>query len=452
MINLDKNVSNILKEAVNKKELTPREAIIFPIELGCLAFNLFGSDEVTLDIELVSKWLRVCSEQKGMYQENSNETEGKELSAKSLVSHAVQFGFLIYENEAIHFKDNILQDYFCAIYCSQQFLDSFILANTRRHIWKIWAEVDPSLPDKLIQYLKDNQDNATRWDASDALYAIANQRVRNLLIEALEDSTSNIRSQAAEDLGRLNEVKALSQLIKALSDPDPKVRASSATALGEIADKQAVKPLISCLNDKNSDVRQEATYALGYIGDPLAVEPIIQLLKDPQIEDSAAIALGYLKDKRAVEPLIDALEDDSEELQFWAANALGKIGDKKAVDSLAKALSISDNERLVSVMAWALGKLGDSRAFEFLIKDLQSGSTTSNPQEVEKAWKAAEALGALKDKRAVPYLLAALNHNSFFLRINIAEALGKIKDHRSKEALIKLLQDKDNDVRASAVK
>ena len=60
----------------------------------------------------------------------------------------------------------------------------------------------------------------------------------------------------------------------------PDVRSEAADALGEINDSRGVDPLILSLKDEDPSVRWNAARALGNIGDPRAVDPLI-LLYDP---------------------------------------------------------------------------------------------------------------------------------------------------------------------------
>ncbi|MBM3235960.1 tetratricopeptide repeat protein [Candidatus Poribacteria bacterium] len=67
-------------------------------------------------------------------------------------------------------------------------------------------------------------------------------------------------------------------------------------------------------------------------------------------------------------------------------------------------------------------------------------------------WKAAEALGNMKDETAVPALIEALSDEVDSVREFAAKALGEIGDNQSMEPLIDALEDKSNFVRMEAVK
>jgi len=77
---------------------------------------------------------------------------------------------------------------------------------------------------------------------------------------------------------------------------------------------------------------------------------------------------------------------------------------------------------------------------EKLIEQLKSESGTTR-------LIAAEQLGLLKDKRAVPELIRALKDENKIMRCYVAEALGEIGDVSAVPMLIGALKDKNGDVR-----
>src|SRR5690349_4532200 len=77
-----------------------------------------------------------------------------------------------------------------------------------------------------------------------------------------------------------------------------------------------------------------------------------------------------------------------------------------------------------------------------LLTDLKS-------PEPEKRRAAADELGALRNREAVPLLIAALADKEAVVREATAFALGQITDPRAVAPLTKALIDKDAEVRAS---
>ena len=99
--------------------------------------------------------------------------------------------------------------------------------------------------------------------------------------------------------------------------------------------------------------------------------------------------------------------------------------------------------------AEALGKLGDKRAVPALINALNDDNTTVQ-------WVAAEALGKLGDKRGIPVLINAVKNNEGVPRLDpvdeslivwsAATALAALGNKRTVPTLMELLGDDNQDI------
>ena len=63
----------------------------------------------------------------------------------------------------------------------------------------------------------------------------------------------------------------------------------------KIGDRRVVNPLIQALNDSDSDVRGMAAYTLGVIGDARATYPLIDLASNDENEQVRKIATSALE-------------------------------------------------------------------------------------------------------------------------------------------------------------
>ncbi|MFC1742790.1 sodium-dependent transporter [Candidatus Riflebacteria bacterium] len=177
------------------------------------------------------------------------------------------------------------------------------------------------------------------------------------------------RVAAANALGNIKDSRAVKPLIQAMKSKDEKVRKVSEEALCKIINTATVAHLLTALKDNDRNVRYVAARILGEIKDARTIEPLIAALKDKEkiVRIEAIKALGNLKEPRAGEHLIKALKD--EQVQLHAKEALVKIG-KPAVQPLITALM--DKNRMVKrLAAEALGKIKDARAVDSLIKVLK---------------------------------------------------------------------------------
>jgi HEAT repeat protein len=244
------------------------------------------------------------------------------------------------------------------------------------------------------------------------------QELINKLIVDLKDENPNIRSDAAEQLGKTGNSHAVVPLTTVLeTDNVWSVRKWAAWALGEINDRRAFDPLIRALQHMDWIIRVKAAEVLGKIGDSSAVEPLISALQDENsyVYSQVTWALGEICDDRAVIPMIEALRKEIPAVRINAAIALGKIGNTTAAEHLAAAMK---NDRVWSVRkwsAWALGEIRDERSVEPLIQALKD----DNYYVRVYAELSLEKIG----RPAVPSLLDALNDQNLSVRNRAAWSL-----------------------------
>ena len=160
--------------------------------------------------------------------------------------------------------------------------------------------------------------------------------------------------------------------------------------------------------------------------------------------------IDRMEKTRDVEGLINALKFKDCNIRKEAAIALKDIGDAEALFPLIDVLEYKEWHEDYAVMssvretaAEALGILRDRRAVEPLIKAL-------NDKDEEVRWKAAWALGNIGDIQAVEPLIYLLHDKRWTVRRFAASALGKIGDGRAVESLIESLSDEEWHVRKYA--
>ena len=220
------------------------------------------------------------------------------------------------------------------------------------------------------------------------------------------------------------------------------------------------------LRSSNAETRKYAVRNLGESGNAKAVSPLIAALNDaePLVSSEALKALrnllGTIVDVQATEALVAALKVSDFWVQSSATDLLVKIG-VDAVEPLIAAL-IDDNPDFRNHAAQALGKIRDTRAVEPLIALLE---------DKNMGYFVEMALGDIGDKRAVEPLIAKLKRQNygdphtfdelakiggprvieFLVRECAANALTKVDDKQAVvESLITALKDNSESVRAHA--
>lgn len=224
-----------------------------------------------------------------------------------------------------------------------------------------------------------------------------------------------------------------------------------------------VAPLLDYLQDGDSDVRNAAVSGLGYTHAPGAVKPLLALLqeKDDSLAGAAIKALMELRDPRAVEPLLAIIQaGDHNRLSIYAIEAMEVFKDRRAVEPLLAILTAPDEDPAKNAAIYALGEIGDPRAAPVLLELLAQLPNNSN--------SLVEALGNIGDQHAADLLLALLqreighldgtpdyalpvkqsptaNQTTSISSTTLIEALGKLRDPRAVPMLVAALQRFDQD-------
>jgi HEAT repeat protein len=239
-----------------------------------------------------------------------------------------------------------------------------------------------------------------------------------------------------------------------------RAKAAAAVALMGADGKGAIIALVDCWswaparpsNDRLaltrwaadiSLMRSAADRALAAIGAP-AVEPLVFLsrLDDESIRKRVGPVLSNVRDPAAVDYLIPVLEWAAPAIQEAAATALGRIGDPRATDALGRALE-GGEQQLSRSAAVALREIGGEAGLTALMNGLRS----ANPD----VRKAAGELARVSDPLMAPVLLEALEDDHDAVVIHAAEALGGLKDDRALDALASLLPTRSAAVHTAAL-
>jgi len=250
-------------------------------------------------------------------------------------------------------------------------------------------------------------------------------------------------------MSHTDEDQGIADLIDALNNRTWKTRRQASDTLIKLG-KPAVLPLMAAIRQSAFTVftLPEAIRALGGIGDGQAVDLLIEELESRNVHavQEAIEGLGHIGSPQAIPPLIDVLRhdwDDTETITAWqkATTALAAIGEPALPALLTALLDEDDNVR--QGVAEALGKLRDPRAVDPLINALQ------DEQSIVRAY-AADALAELGDERAIEPLVALLTDEDWYVRARTLFALGQLGGPLVFAPLVSALEDQDSRVRSAA--
>ncbi|MBN2188791.1 MAG: HEAT repeat domain-containing protein [Chitinispirillaceae bacterium] len=261
-----------------------------------------------------------------------------------------------------------------------------------------------------------------------------------------------IRKSAAYALGRLKDRRAVPPLIGLLADKNPHLRTRAVEALGEIGSNEAYGPVMSLAADGSGFVRQKVMESLGKLANSDCLHLLENALNDPdaKVSEAAAQAMGELGVPAAVPLLRKYLCDAGPRSRGAAVAALGRILCPEAAQAVCESLGDAD----ASVQWRALcripffvekGFLEDRRGF--IMEKLLSFAESGNPS-LKRA--GIIAMGALKDRGAIPALIRALEDANDLIRWSAALSLGKLADKEPVPCLLRRLKDSDDIVRSAA--
>jgi len=167
---------------------------------------------------------------------------------------------------------------------------------------------------------------------------------------------------------------------------------------------------ISMNGDRKEDQKSSAT----------GVQSSVQTLQthpDAVSRRHAAIALGKIHDDSAILALVRALHDPAKDVRAAAAAGLASVG-RPAIGALTEALA-DGNWTARYRAAEALGSIRDERSITALIHALED-------ERDHVRYIAAKGLGRLGDRRAAGSLSAALADGNEFVRRAAKEALASL--------------------------
>jgi HEAT repeat protein len=265
------------------------------------------------------------------------------------------------------------------------------------------------------------------------------------------------------------DIEKLSLLVKDKKRSD-KARIKTASLLVRSEDEKALLPLFEVIKNPGERVILRVAIASELVRSPQKAkvvaffkERIEDLKEAPEVRAAAAEGLGQLKMPESRDVLVRTSSDKDPKVRLAARVALLGLGgegiDRTSI--LIKILQDVDQPGSARVSAAEqLGELKDERALPALIQALQEKSSEpappGNPSDFFASRTAlrrnvpvaaARALGRLGDSKAIHPLLSIAQTPHTELRITVFEALAKLRASEAVPAARKALSDTEQRVR-----
>ena len=257
------------------------------------------------------------------------------------------------------------------------------------------------------------------------------------LIELLARGSIDDQRDAAKQLGRLADARAIAPLVSSLQTADWKVGKLALRSLKSIDTEDSREELLKALEYEDARVRHEIVLWLEQLMDSDPRERLAQCLDDPEprVRKAAVSALANLGKRKAKKPLAQALGHALADVRSNAALALGQFGDARAGEELKHILlDPASADRLQA--ARLLVQLDPTSAVEPMLAVASDPETSAGLRR-----HLAKSLDELDDARIADFFAASLGDTDKQLRQIAALALGR-RGHRSAvEGLIDLISD-----------
>ena len=270
-------------------------------------------------------------------------------------------------------------------------------------VYRVWIDE----PEKEFTFTVDSEPLIINFDRGNFLIKQVkfDRSDGELAYQLLHDTDAMGRVSAANELKSKRSDAATAALTEAaIKDRFWGVRAEAVKALAGFKNERVRAALIEAARDKDSRVRREALKALAGLKEASLADLYIRVMNTDQsyfAVAEAAKALGQSQSPQAFEALMNALKQDSwqETIRSGVIEGLVVLKDPRASDLVFKYAAPGNQESLRVAAFRALGNIGkgNDRALTILTAALKE-------QSLEIVINAAQALGALKDKRAIPAL------------------------------------------------
>lgn len=214
---------------------------------------------------------------------------------------------------------------------------------------------------------------------------------------------------------------------------------------------QTAMPAGEALRSPDAKVRLEAVRQLAKAGDASVIPTIASMVNDPseKVRREVVLTLASMRTSSVLDPLITATRDQDPKIRILAIESLAGYysGDMPSTGfsafwqrawRKAKGRFVEENVRIDP------GVAVESKVITALVAVLNDTSA------LEPSRKAADALGILVAKPAVPDLIKAAYSSDPDLAVEALNALAKIHDFSAGLQLINLLDSESKDVKRQA--
>ena len=216
--------------------------------------------------------------------------------------------------------------------------------------------------------------------------------------------------------------------------------------LAESGKVDIARTIVWLLRSRDIDVKRIAADLAKRVGDPDGTlwPQLLRYLRDEDwwVRERITDALVDMAGRQLTHHAVGFLEDDSAILRRYAVELLMRIGDPGSLGALVRTAGEDEDWWVAERAVEAIGALGDARAVPYVVDFMQ--------REVELRAVCMETLAQLGDPsaaQAVADLIEVLEDDMIPMAIDV---LGRLNDPAQSEAIVHFAESEDFDIRRAA--
>ncbi|HEX7596761.1 MAG TPA: PilT/PilU family type 4a pilus ATPase, partial [Polyangia bacterium] len=285
--------------------------------------------------------------------------------------------------------------------------------------------------------------------AIEALRRFSSPRAVDALERKLHAGPHAIRLAVLATAEAIGNDQVLPLVVAALNFKRIDVRTSAAEVLTNLALAGKVdlaRTILWLLRSKDVNVRRMAVDISKKVGDPTGelAPRLLRHLRDEDwwVRERVMDALVAMAGKQLTRHLVSYLQDSSDIVRRYAIDALLRLKDPSSVGALVRAAQGDADWWVRERAIEAVGAIGDRRTVPYIVDLLN--------REPELQRVCVEALQAMKAGEAAPQVAALIPAADSEMRLVLVSCLGTLDEPGQAPALQSLLQDSDHRVRSAA--
>ena len=245
-----------------------------------------------------------------------------------------------------------------------------------------------------------------------------------VLSTAIRSSEDSLREEVVRRLLDQGDEEAIEVISTLVDSKDPKLRGEGISTFIRLQSQAGVRYLMTLAKSRETEIRRAAQDALLKSRDPQVKPFLMEMLRksqDLRVRVEAARALASKGTRDEVLPVLKkALDEREVELRVMGMEGIAALGDRVVAAELRPlATNYREDKRISTAALKVLGGTGDLANLEVLRKAL-------GLDYLHLRVAAAQAMGDLKRREAIPDLARALQDGNEQVRGAAAVSLGKV--------------------------